>query len=63
METVMQRITTKDLARLTDRATKNHRTNVQEISAMLDKLEQLEADPELEAYRMQFVKAPSRKPA
>ena len=39
METVMQRITTKDLARLTDRATKNHRTRLfQRHSTPLDGL-------------------------
>ena len=39
METIMQRITPHDLARLTVLARKHHRTNVEEISALLDEIE------------------------
>jgi len=62
MPTEMQRITQHDKQRLHERAAKHGRDGVEEITALLDLAETVEAktgeDPALLAYRAKFVRVP-----
>jgi hypothetical protein len=64
MPTVMTRITPHDLERLEKRAENHGNTSAQEITDLLNMAEtweRLGGEPNLEAYRAKFVRAPERK--